>query len=241
MGFQSGYSAGEAKRRSEEPVARVYSVGDIIRETGNGPLMVAGQLDYQPLIDATQTTVAPSEWEALGGPSTMAPIPWLEALVVHATPSIHDQLSAFFEDLSVLQPAIDRSIKEREQMMRAREKWLARILDPIAQQLQKQLSPIPSDIELTGIWQMNRQSSEGISAASQYEFLDEQSVRVVSDDAERQTWYFCSPGSLVIAGQPYIAATTGEGRLVLVQQNQTDSFLIGDRVSESPNNTSPDD
>jgi general secretion pathway protein D len=59
--------------------------------------------DFQSLIDLIQTTVVPDTWEALGGPSTMAPYPQNLSLVISTTSDVHDQISDLLESLRALQ------------------------------------------------------------------------------------------------------------------------------------------
>jgi general secretion pathway protein D len=59
--------------------------------------------DFQSLIDLIQTTVVPDTWEALGGPSTMAPYPQNLSLVISTTSDVHDQISDLLESLRKLQ------------------------------------------------------------------------------------------------------------------------------------------
>ena len=59
--------------------------------------------DFQSLIDLIQTTVVPDTWEALGGPSTMAPYPQNLSLVISTTSDVHDQITDLLESLRRLQ------------------------------------------------------------------------------------------------------------------------------------------
>ena len=59
--------------------------------------------DFQSLIDLIQTTVVPDTWEALGGPSTMAPYPQNLSLVISTTSDVHDQISDLLDSLRALQ------------------------------------------------------------------------------------------------------------------------------------------
>jgi general secretion pathway protein D len=59
--------------------------------------------DFQSLIDLIQTTVVPDTWEALGGPSTMAPYPQNLSLVISTTSDVHDQIVDLLESLRRLQ------------------------------------------------------------------------------------------------------------------------------------------
>lgn len=75
----------------------------------NSPPMAGGAggggsfADFQSLIDLIQTTVVPDTWEALGGPSTMAPYPQNLSLVISTTSDVHDQISDLLESLRALQ------------------------------------------------------------------------------------------------------------------------------------------
>jgi general secretion pathway protein D len=59
--------------------------------------------DFQSLMDLIQTTVVPETWEALGGPSTMAPYPQNLSLVIATTSDVHDQIADLLESLRRLQ------------------------------------------------------------------------------------------------------------------------------------------
>jgi general secretion pathway protein D len=59
--------------------------------------------DFQSLIDLIQTTVVPDTWEALGGPSTMAPYPQNLSLVISTTSEVHDQVADLLDSLRRLQ------------------------------------------------------------------------------------------------------------------------------------------
>ena len=54
-------------------------------------------------MDLIQTTVVPDTWEALGGPSTMAPYPQNLSLVISTTSDVHDQIADLLESLRRLQ------------------------------------------------------------------------------------------------------------------------------------------
>ncbi len=59
--------------------------------------------DFDTLMQLIQTTVAPDTWEALGGPSSMAPYPQNLSLVISTTSEVHDQISELLESLRRLQ------------------------------------------------------------------------------------------------------------------------------------------
>jgi general secretion pathway protein D len=74
--------------------------------TGGGGASAGGGgsfADFQSLIDLIQTTVVPDTWEALGGPSTMAPYPQNLSLVISTTSDVHDQIADLLESLRRLQ------------------------------------------------------------------------------------------------------------------------------------------
>lgn len=48
------------------------------------------RISFDDLIDAIETTIEPTEWEPVGGPGTIQPLG--NALIVRATPSIHEQV-----------------------------------------------------------------------------------------------------------------------------------------------------
>ncbi len=59
--------------------------------------------DFQSLIQLIETTVTPDTWEALGGPSTMAPYVQNLSLVISTTSDVHDQITDLLESLRRLQ------------------------------------------------------------------------------------------------------------------------------------------
>lgn len=59
--------------------------------------------DFDSLIQLIQTTIAPDTWEALGGPSTMAPYRANLSLVVSTTTDVHEQIADLLASLRRLQ------------------------------------------------------------------------------------------------------------------------------------------
>ncbi|WP_390620381.1 type II secretion system protein GspD [Stieleria varia] len=59
--------------------------------------------DFDSLMQLIQQTVVPDTWEALGGPSTMAPYPQNLSLVISTTSDVHDQIQALLKSLRSLQ------------------------------------------------------------------------------------------------------------------------------------------
>ncbi|GAA5511272.1 hypothetical protein [Novipirellula caenicola] len=58
-----------------------------------------GHFDYKLICMLIHSSISPKSWEALGGPSTMAPYPQNFSLVVSTTSDNHDALSALFKQL----------------------------------------------------------------------------------------------------------------------------------------------
>lgn len=238
-GFSEGYASGTAKRQSEEPFVKVYEVGDLIRSASAhaDSKSIGQQLDFSPLMEAVQTIVDPDEWEVLGGPCAMAPLPWLESLAVNATSGVHERLDSFFGDLSSVKVAVAEARRENEAMQRARETMVERMLEPAASHLGEPLKPIAADIDLVGSWDVQRHSVEGVARPLRYTFVDSDTVTLASAENGQQpneTWYFLSPGSMVISGTGYIAASTADQVLVLIPYDDAENFLVARQVAGEP-------
>jgi general secretion pathway protein D len=59
--------------------------------------------DFDSLMQLIETTIAPDTWEAVGGPSTMAPYRATLSLVVSTTTDVHEQIGDLLESLRRLQ------------------------------------------------------------------------------------------------------------------------------------------
>ncbi len=75
---------------------------------GNPPSAGGGRggssfADFGSLMTLIETTVVPDTWEALGGPSTMAPYPQNLSLVISTTSDVHDQITDLLTTLRRLQ------------------------------------------------------------------------------------------------------------------------------------------
>lgn len=77
---------------------------------GSGAAGVMGQqagggaiADFDSLMELIQTTIDPDTWEALGGPSTMAPYRANLSLVISTTTDVHEQISDLLASLRRLQ------------------------------------------------------------------------------------------------------------------------------------------
>ncbi|TWU27937.1 hypothetical protein [Novipirellula artificiosorum] len=236
-GYPNGYASGKAKRQAEEPYPEVYQIGDLIRATGDGTHKNGDPLDYQSLLEATRASVFPTEWQDLGGRCSMAPVPSLESLVVNATSGVHDRIQAFFGDLSSVKRAVAESKEEQESMQRARDEWLSGVLEPVSKSLGKELKLIEAGIDLVGSWDVQQTTPDGSVTSLRYTFVDTDTVRIPSpDDAGKsmETWYFISAGSVVVAGKAYLAATTADDNLVLIPNNDPQTFLVASQANDEP-------
>lgn len=236
-GYREGYASGKAKRQSEDPYPKVYEVGDIIRATDASAVGDDALLEYQYFVDATQTSVFPDEWESLGGPCTMAPVPQLECLIINATSGVHDRLRAFFGDLSSVKHAVAVSRREQEDMRRRRDEWTAGMIQPASERLDAEPTLVSANIDLIGSWDVQRNTPDGMAPNWKFVFLDTDTVSIPTPGNEEESmdvWYFVLPGSVVIAGKPYIAATTNENALVLVPNDDPLKFLVATPADGEP-------
>lgn len=71
---------------------------------GAGGALGGGAIaDFDSLMQLIQQTISPDTWEALGGPSTMAPYQQNLSLVISTTSDVHDQIADLLESLRRLQ------------------------------------------------------------------------------------------------------------------------------------------
>jgi general secretion pathway protein D len=72
---------------------------------GGGPGGVGGgpQADFDSLIELITSTVAPTTWDAVGGPGSIAPFPTNLSLVISQTQEVHEQIADLLEQLRRLQ------------------------------------------------------------------------------------------------------------------------------------------
>jgi hypothetical protein len=79
---------------------RVYDVTDLV--------VVDGQADYDTLIETLTTIIAPTTWDEVGGPGSIAPFPLVapaHALVVSQTAEIQERIAEFLADVRGLRAA----------------------------------------------------------------------------------------------------------------------------------------
>ena len=157
------FSVGSAQENQSPP-----SLGDSpIRGTDvPGAEQGAGQgggsfADFQSLMDLIQTTVVPDTWEALGGPSTMAPYP--QGVYVDATGTIRDCESFASSDaVEDLKSLLSRSdlVNEPDQPLAWRQPSglrcvsLSRLLDQWTRWQSDGLAPSDAMLNMAGISQV---------------------------------------------------------------------------------------
>ncbi|WP_235934773.1 general secretion pathway protein GspD [Candidatus Laterigemmans baculatus] len=72
----------------------------VMGKNGRGAGAIA---DFDSLMELIETTIEPDTWEALGGPSTMAPYQANLSLVISTTTDVHEQIADLLESLRRLQ------------------------------------------------------------------------------------------------------------------------------------------
>ncbi len=71
--------------------------------SGPGGMGGAAMADFESLIDLIVTTVAPTTWEEVGGPGSIAPFETNLSLVISQTQEVHEQVAQLLEQLRRLQ------------------------------------------------------------------------------------------------------------------------------------------
>lgn len=120
IGFEQGYSDGDAQRASEQPYTQIHPVADLFsREQEDGePHDNSGKRELSKISRVMlmlQATITPDYWDSVGGPYTMAPTPDEDALVIHATSDVHEEIRTLLSDVGAAQEAIDDAVHRREE------------------------------------------------------------------------------------------------------------------------------
>jgi len=95
-GFQRGYSAGQAQREKETPVAKVYPVASLVLPAPDASL---SESDFDTLIQLITSSIAPESWDFVGGPGSINGFPDAISLVVLQTPEVHERIAILLRDL----------------------------------------------------------------------------------------------------------------------------------------------
>lgn len=114
-GFQRGYSAGQAQREKETPVARVYPVAGLVSATPDAPL---SQSDFDTLIDLITSSIARESWDTVGGSGSIEGFPASISLVVLQTPEVHERIAILLKEMEgqrgAANVAIGRSVRAND-------------------------------------------------------------------------------------------------------------------------------
>lgn len=86
------------EKASSELVTRVYPVADLVA-AGDGGGTYENGLDYDSLIDLITSTIAPTTWDEVGGPGSIAPALTSGAIVFSQTRDVHERVERLFEAL----------------------------------------------------------------------------------------------------------------------------------------------
>jgi hypothetical protein len=85
-------------------IVKVYPVFDlVVRRPGASPRTPA--LDFQSLIEAITTNLAPTTWDEVGGPGAVQEFTNAGALVISQTAEIHEQVAAYLQALRAVAAA----------------------------------------------------------------------------------------------------------------------------------------
>ena len=198
-GMQYGYKSGRAKLDSEQPYPRVYQVGPLIRQLAAG-IEQAGQprddntgLDYGSLMGAIETVVFPEEWEALGGPCSMLPVPHSEALVVNATSGIHSRIAELVGDLETAKAAVASVRQEQRHWDAVIRAYRAKLMESLNSRVDGILTPLATDFLLDGKWDVYANKVGSQDRVFLYDFGDSDRVSVTSllgkSQAPTEAWY----------------------------------------------------
>ncbi|WP_145390146.1 hypothetical protein [Stieleria neptunia] len=161
----------------------------------------------------------------------------MEAIYVNATSGVQDGVANFLADLSFVKLAVVEAQAKRQDMRRRREERLKSILKPVSEKLEEDLTLISPDVDLLGIWDVQRKSSDGRIESAQWDFIDADTVQVPRpDDGSKSMpqWYLVAAGSVVVSGKPYVAAETKGDSLVLIPTDQPLNFMVATRKNGEP-------
>lgn len=236
-GFESGYSSGVSKRDAEKPYAKVYSIGEIAdRVSATGSVSDAGRNFYDYLMSAIETTISPSEWEALGGNATLAIIPGLNCILVHATSDVHDQLEEFLKDLDLVSREMKIAASEQDEWAKRNEQYLKGITETATRIAGQPASLVPADFTLIGTWNVSKPPNDGPKVIAKYEFIDDDTVRITDDvsslDPPIDAFYFIQGPRTAIRGAGYFVAVTESGMVVLVNTKDETNSLVAEQLVE---------
>lgn len=77
---------------------KVYPIFDLVARPPDAPIR-RPNLDFQSLIDAMTTNIAPTSWDEVGGPGAIQPFPNSAALVIAQTTQVHEEIAEYLRAL----------------------------------------------------------------------------------------------------------------------------------------------
>ncbi|MCH8922101.1 MAG: hypothetical protein IIA67_02995, partial [Planctomycetes bacterium] len=84
-------------------VTRLYPVGDLVTSDDDSVVIGSTEIDFDPIIELIEATVAPDSWDAAGGPGAIDGLEMCLALAVPQTEEIHEQIARLLQKLRQLQ------------------------------------------------------------------------------------------------------------------------------------------
>jgi hypothetical protein len=92
VGYDRGYVSGENQRRSENPKAMVYNVGDLVRSNPDDAA------DFDPLVEMLTGSIEPETWSDMGGQGSIDPFE-PDQLIINQTSDVHEKISDLLKSI----------------------------------------------------------------------------------------------------------------------------------------------
>jgi len=92
------------ERASSELVTRVYPVADLVA-TPPSSQSYGAELDFDSIIELITTTIAPTTWDEVGGPGSIAPHVTAGAIVFNQTHDVHERAEQLLKSLRAAREA----------------------------------------------------------------------------------------------------------------------------------------
>jgi len=92
VGYDRGYLSGENQRRSENPKAVVYNVGDLVRSKPDDPS------DFDSLIEMLTGSIEPETWTDMGGHGNIQPF-GPDQVIISQTSDVQEKIREVLESI----------------------------------------------------------------------------------------------------------------------------------------------
>jgi hypothetical protein len=104
--------------------------------------------------------------------------------------------------------------------------YRAQVWDAVRQRIGSELTPLNRDAKFSGTWDVEFDMFGTRTPMFRYEFENDSSVTIMTllsadQSPEREPYAVREAGRMAIGGETYHAATTGDGRLVLFNGDQS--------------------